>query len=107
MANCLLYTKRFPKTIILNYIYRTMEEEIQSVLHNITYLNRTIVSKPLLQVKLSSLDTLKFCQKKSLCSKGNWIFLVLTFFPFRYISAKYLHFEDLNVRFFAVKKTKN
>src|SRR5437868_6311323 len=97
MATFLLHTKRFPKTIILNCIYQMAEEEIQSLWYYTVYLDHAIVSKSFLQQVNLILDTLKFCWNINICFEGNWIFLVLMFCPFRHISVKYFHSEDLSV----------
>src|SRR4051794_7709615 len=102
MVNFLVYTKQFPKIIILNCIYQ-MVEEIHIFLYCVTYPDHTIFSKSLLQKIMLLPDTLMFYRNKFLDSKGNLIFLVLTFLLFLHISVKYLYFEDLNVQFFAIK----
>jgi hypothetical protein len=102
MVNFLVYTKQFPKTIILNYICQ-MVKEIHIFFCYVAYLDRTIFSKPPLLKILLLLDTLKFYQNIVHCSKGNLIFLALMFSLHHHISVEYLHFEDLNVQSFAIK----
>src|SRR6266542_964632 len=82
-----------------------MEELFQSFFLEIAYLDHTTSSKFLLQMNFSFLGAQKFLLRICKYSKKSLIFLVLAFY-FHHISIKYLHFEDLNVRFSSIRHEK-